>query len=343
MKKLYTYLSICLLSTPALSQGYYPMLDSVSNDWYFSTNIIPVRMQQSTICTYGWIGGPTMHRYTAGDTLVNGNTWKVLLEQEYASSAFCDYGYIREDTAAQKIYFMDNQFNPEVLLYDFSMQPGDSIHRTFYQTSGFYMDGWYRLDSISTITINAGVRRLFYLYNTLSFYPLQWIESVGHPGDLAYLYSCNTNGGMLIGCFNDPISRDFCMLLTCFEHHQQKVYFDSCAHSQAVNNWCFMYADSCNYWNICSSLEENILISGFDIVPNPSNEPVMLLIESLQTMTARVAVFTLEGRKTMELEAMLQQGSNEVVLDTELLDAGCYVVALETKSGTLIRKLIRMQ
>ena len=345
MKKLYLLFFILIIGSETHSQGYYPMLDSVSNDWYIIGNVIPVRTQQSAFCTYGQFTGLTLHRYTAGDALINGYNWEVIMEEIYGiGSSLCTFGYIREDNAARKVYFMDHQFSPEVLMYDFSMQPGDSILRTFVQPGGYYQDGWFTLDSIGTVTINAGLRRIFYLNNHQAFgnFPLQWIESVGHPGDFAYTYSCNMYGGFLNGCWNDPISRDFCELLSCFEHSQQKVYFDSCAHANALANGCFIYVDSCHYWNICTSLEENNIISSFEINPNPSPEEVTLQLESTSNTSAIVELYAMDGKKIMILDISLTQGKNEIKLRTENLVAASYIVRLKTNAGAVYRKLILM-
>jgi hypothetical protein len=222
------------------------------------------------------------------------------------------------------------------------MQPGDSIFLDFINT-GLYASGYYRLDSISTVIINAGPRQIYFLRQPSMPWitPVTWIESVGHPGHLVYTHSGNDFGGG-VWCW-DMIPRDFYQSLSCFEHYSQKIYFDSCAHANALNNWCFLYTDSCNYWNICSSLEENNIILSFELIPNPSFASTKLTIESQKHMKAEIELSDVYGRRIMKSEIVLFQGKNEHIIETDKLSADIYLVTLRSGSSAVSRKLIRME
>jgi hypothetical protein len=213
MKKLYLLTFFVVAFYPRLyAQGYHPMLDDQSNNWTFIFNVMPVRAQQSANpCDYNNSSYTASSYFTASDTVINTVTYKTLYSQVYSDPlSLCLFGFIREDTTTRQVYFMDHDFNQEMLIYDFGMVPGDSINLTFLTTWGMFQNGIYVLDSITTVMTNAGPRNLFQLNQPgVPFqYPLQWIESVGHPGHLVYPYSLNFQGGLFFWC-PDPINREF--------------------------------------------------------------------------------------------------------------------------------------
>lgn len=300
--------------------------------------------QATTNCFYGqFLFANSMIYYTQGDTMMNGNSYKILMQHDYFFVAnTCLHGYLREDTAARKIFFVDNIFSPEELLYDFSMQPGDSMSINFYQMGGYYVNGYYKLDSIGTINIPAGARNIFYLNNhSQPFSPvMEWIESVGHPGHIVYSRSCNSFGGFFsFTCF-DKIDRSFCQLLTCFEHSNSKVYFDSCSHSNALVNGCVQYEDSCNYWNICSSIAEIELVKSFSVSPNPAKDVITLTIETNKKTEADFILRDITGKEIMiSKKNKILSGNKNFKLDISHIENGIYIIECRMKEGSLYRKV----
>jgi hypothetical protein len=348
MKKFYSLIVLSLLILQAHAQSYFPMLDSVSNVWYYTGNIIPVRQEATaaSICDYNsGFGFESNSLFTTGDTVMNSITYKKLTQTAFNWPGFdCTYGYLREDTATRKIYFVDNVFSPEILIYDFAMIPGDSIYLSFNQSFGYYSTGYYQLDSIGTVQIKAGTRRLFYLNNHTapSQFPMQWIESVGHPGHLVYTYSQNY-WGMLFSMFcTDKITRDYYQMLTCFEHNSQKVYFDSCSQAFAVQGGCIYYADSCNYWNICGSLNENNNILNAQLSPNPFENFADLLIEASTFTSSEIKIYNLAGQLMQPAKTVtINSGKNRIPLDLKALNAGYYLVGIQSNNIMLYLKIIK--
>lgn len=345
MKKIYTCI-IFIYSLSCKAQVYQPMLDSVSNTWYFVSNIVPLSPapQAPANCSYGMMPfANSLIYFTSGDTMMNGNSYKILLEHDYFFPAnTCLFGYMREDTAARKIFFVDNIFSAEEVLYDFSMQVGDSINLNFYQP-GYYQNGYYTLDSIGTVNIPAGARNIFYLNNHVTpFIPaMEWIESVGHPGHLVYTRSCNSFGGNFsFNCF-DKIDRGFCEMLTCFEHANFKVYFDSCAHQNAVNNFCVQYEDSCNYWNTCGAVEELGFVKAFSASPNPARDEIILTVETNKKTSADFILKDISGKEIMisKLNKILP-GPERFKLNVRHLETGIYFIECRMKEGSLYRKVV---
>ena len=95
--------------------------------------------------TFGGYQSPSCSKYSytlIGDTIVNTNTYTKISKQ-YSSYPFngmgnCDWccpstanvmyaGAIREDTVAQKVYYLPIGENTDTLLYDLTLSVGDSI------------------------------------------------------------------------------------------------------------------------------------------------------------------------------------------------------------------------
>ncbi|HEX5002559.1 MAG TPA: T9SS type A sorting domain-containing protein [Bacteroidia bacterium] len=338
---------LLLLPALAIAQPYEPMLDSISNTWYFTFNVIPVRVAQAPLCSYPMYSNyPAWTITTTGDTTINGHLFKALLHEEYANPGYdCTVGYLREDTSARQILFVDNLMSPEKVLYDFSMVPGDTIQLTFV-TQGYFTDGPYVLDSISTINLISGPHRIFFLHNSLSPFsmPLQWIEGVGHPGNLIYTYSQNGYGGLSAGfCGQNYLTRDFIDQLTCFDHGITKVYFDSCFQAWATqgSGWASAYIDSCVYWNIAGGLEELSPVTSIKAAPNPANNSTTLEFTAIAPVEGVIIVTDLTGRKVSGISSVyLQPGSNSLPLNTSSLESGIYLIAFRNAKRSAYTHLV---
>ncbi len=343
MKKLYLIAILFSFSLKCKAQAYYPMLDSVSNNWYLLANYIPVGPESIIVpCTYGWTNNFISYTiFTTGDTVINGATYKILANHDYNLQNACTYGYMREDTAARRIYFMENNFTPEQLLYDFSMQMGDSISLTLFQP-GFntlYQDGYYTLDSIGSKTISAGLRPVYYLNcKTCPFsQTLEWVMGVGNLSHVVYTHSSNSmSWGWFTGICQGFQYNAF-DIVVCFEHNQ-KVYFDSCARNFAYNNFCFAYYDSCNYWNICGGLAENNPIELFSVYPNPASNEINIEIRVSKNTDAQFIIESYDGREVESVYKKLYAGSSKV--KTAGFTPGVYFIRCITKNGVLCRKVI---
>ena len=87
------------------------------------------------------------------------------------------YYYIREDTITKKVYTRSNENSPEKLLYDISLQEGDSVCYFGYGTH------WFYIDSLRTINLYDIERKIWHLksknqYKGEYVYPT-WIEGIG--------------------------------------------------------------------------------------------------------------------------------------------------------------------
>lgn len=148
------------------SQDYKPLLDNI-NEWHFTT------------CYFGCL---TDVYYTNGDTIVDGNSHKILDGYHYISRTFL----LREDLVEKKVYMtlVNETGNDEYLLYDFSLNEGD-VMNLYNPISPFPEDGGvFKLDSIRLRELaDTNMYRHFYLSpipsNTISTDPAVWIEGLG--------------------------------------------------------------------------------------------------------------------------------------------------------------------
>ncbi len=165
MKKLFLILHLFLIF-PCLAQDYKPLLNNF-NEWHL------------TSCFSGCL---TDVYFTGGDTIVDGKDYKILDGYHFISRTFL----LREELDSRKIYlnFVSQSGNKEYLLYDFSLNIGDSID-VKNPISPFPTDaGFYQVDSIVNRPLADGNEyRHFYLSptpsNTFSSTTATWIEGVG--------------------------------------------------------------------------------------------------------------------------------------------------------------------
>ena len=148
------------------SQEYHQLLDHES-EWHL------------TSCSSTCINDVY---YTNGDTTYNGYQYKILNGYHYISRTF----WLREDVSEKHIFlFYDNgKSRIEVLLYDFSLQIGDTILLSNPITPFPSNGGFYKLDSIvSHNLLDNKSHKFFFLSPTDSNQSSDelpvWIEGIG--------------------------------------------------------------------------------------------------------------------------------------------------------------------
>ena len=277
------------VAIPCVAQDYKPLLDNY-NEW------------QLTNCYSGCI---TDMYYTAGDTLVEGKEYKILDGYHFISRTFL----LREEIDSRKVYLNLVQQNREYLLYDFSLQVGDSIDIK-NPISPFPMDaGFFKIDSIVNRPLFDGNEyKHFYLSptpsNTISSSPAIWVEGVGS------LSLVNAPGG-----FPDLNGVG---LLTCFFKNGQLFYtiVEDCEPLVLANN---------NVNNYLNEVTFNTLITnGHFQMKNSRN-------------IQHLAVFDLNGRNLMETTTNNQE---EINLDFSNISIGMYLIVVQ--SITLEKKVFKV-
>ncbi len=174
-------------------QSYYPLVDT-GKIW--STRFV---IEQTWACSD--------FKKFEGDTSINGFSYKkIWVARDAAMSVWTRSGFIRETTSRQVFYKSSVDF-PETLIYDFSLQPGDSAR--FWGDQSFY----YKLDSITTTTLLTGEqRRQFHLSAPLFNCTDHWTEGIGSLYGVMEPASCYWVGGT--------------SGLLCFTEHDSLKYHD---------------------------------------------------------------------------------------------------------------------
>lgn len=343
MKKIY-FIFLLLSASISLelsAQPYVPLLGN-QNRWSFSENYFPVSQPQrsAAICNYPLWLTPSTPMYTDQDTLLSGVVYKTLRMDPVFSQ--CEVGYLREDTAAKKTYFIDNLFNPEIILYDFSMNIGDTIHRNFIP-GDYYSDGLYRLDSIAVRNTPKGPRRYFWLnpQQGPQFNTMLWIEGSGNPISFLYTHSYNQSSiGWFSQCIETP--HDNIFLVTCFVRDSVTEYYDSCGYATAYQfSSCFNIQDSCTYGNICGT-SRTIPTNDFSIYPNPGSGMLNIRFSKPVSGSTSYKITDVGGKLLLEGSFPVKHtaASYDFTINTENLAEGIYLLSCRLGNETIYKKLI---
>ncbi len=140
--------------------------------------------------------------FLEGDTVINGVTWKRLYSnRSRTEDGFSYYAAIRQE--GSKVYIIGNNQTGQNLLYDFNIQPQESVRCVQGDINYILEDdeeynGWYRimtLQYIDTINVQDVLLRRYvfesqYLAKSVGRYPtLVWVEGIGSEGGLLYPWS----------------------------------------------------------------------------------------------------------------------------------------------------------
>jgi hypothetical protein len=160
-----------------------------------------------------------------GDTLISGHTYhklstpfvQVSLAGYCSQTHFAGYkGAIRQDTLLKKIFFIPPDSSSEHLLYDFTMQVGDTI-KGYLESYSWSADTVISIDSI--LVGSTYHKRWFIDYG----YNIYIIEGVGSTYGLLE----SSPGGMVD--FPD-------YSITCFKQNGQSLYPDTTTNCQLITS-----------------------------------------------------------------------------------------------------------
>jgi len=231
-----------LITSFCFSQPYQEMLNHES-EWHL------------TSCYSGCVNDVY---YTDGDTIFNGNTYKILNGYHYISRTF----WLREDIQNKKIFLstIDGNKRVEDLLYDFSLEVGDSIAINNPLSPFPDSPGYFTLDSIiARQLLDGSDYRFFYLSpnpTTSSTESPVWIEGIGSlslinaPGGTP-----NVNASGKISCyFNDAelLYTQLDSIQSCKPIHVTGI------EEETKNNLVKVYPTNCNDILFVSSFAEEI-------------------------------------------------------------------------------------
>lgn len=152
-------------------------------------------------------GTAASYQYTySGDTIINGHVYHEVQKTGYILNSMCYYpvqpfgycGAVRQDSSDNKIYIVLADSSSESLLYDFNLNPDDTLHsvlETLYPGCGNPV-----VDSVDTVTISSQPRRRLFLRP--SCMGTEIIEGIGNIQGLIEQIGSFESSGILL-CYND--------------------------------------------------------------------------------------------------------------------------------------------
>lgn len=241
MKKLFLFIAVCgVLSLCAQTSTYHPFPEG-NAFWNVSYT--------QTMCPLGGDACENFSITMTGDTMINGLVYhKLFTPYVYADiSGGCTqvhfHGYkgaIRQDIPNKKVYyFPPADFTVEQLLYDFTMEVGDTV-------KGYLSVGWMEdnvVVSIDSVIVGQNFHKRW-LVNPC--YGIYLIEGVGCSyGLLEFLPGCQTDMPVLA--------------IECFQYQGETLYPT--------------HISNCS---VITSIPENEFLNNIQIYPNPARGSFMV-------------------------------------------------------------------
>ncbi|MCF8365738.1 MAG: T9SS type A sorting domain-containing protein [Bacteroidales bacterium] len=283
MKKHTLIIIGCFWTIMASGQNYYPLIEE-GKTWSIMSVTVPYPYPWDTTFSIS-------HYHVSGDTILNSVTYKKLYHSTENNPESWNFSaYMRED-ADKKVYKRGNSNTEEILLYDFSLDVGDSI------LSGNCEDTYLYVDSITSMMVNGSIRLKHWIsYKQYPDYHESWIEGVGSSRHIIF------SGAP---CF---VGGHYWFL--CMSADGEVVYMNP----------------NYNYCYITGETEEKNSV--FRVYPNPSGTGNMVLEfknqEHYKNMDLKV--FDVFGKQIHTESIYPQQGAMR--LDTSQWPAGIYVATI---------------
>jgi hypothetical protein len=224
------------------------------------------------------------------DTLINGLNYKVIrrCNEEYLIN-WDDYGFIREDN--ENRVFLRSPVDEEGLIYDFGVQPGDSL-----QARNIFLNNdtlQFVVLSVDSVLLLNGYKKRITLYEYLNQKEEVWIEGLGSYYGI--LNSCNNSYGTACGLYE----------ALCYERNGMMIYenpnYETCYCSVTVNSG---YSE----------------IKEINIYPNPAKGN--FFIEQPYETSSEIEIFSLNGQKIFN--KMFFDKKVNVILQG--VDKGTYII-----------------
>jgi hypothetical protein len=246
-------------------------------------------------------------------------------------------GYMREDTIAKKIYFRESSTVPELLIYDFSKNVGDSVLLTFPNSTSY--SGYYKVDSIKLRNERCGLRRHFYLRkhtNNLSplYKYLDHIESIGCRTHLLYNYNID-NYFMECSYPTQSCPHPWSLGISCKYNDLIKQY-QTCAYANYPVTWNKI--DSCNFRYYAVGIRENSRSGLVKISPNPANS--LLKIERQEEVRGKLEIYITDITGRALIKNIHEPDEKEILINTHELNPGVYFLRIESSAGIYVNEFI---
>ncbi len=254
-----------------------------------------------------WCPDVYIQEYYDGDTLIGLYSYKIIMQA--ATDTNCNTppglgaGFLRDDTAAHKVYWRIPGMATDTLLYDFTLEVGDTL-RGLYGNTGLCADGVVTVYSVDSIIVGTNYRRRINFSWDQCFGP-SIIEGIGSTTGLTFCTFMN---------------KSFGTILTCFMVNSELLYTQPCG---------------APIWAPCGELPlgltgKHSADSLLTATPNPSTG-----FFHLAQAAWRISVYNAQGK------LLFQQQGNEVDLRT--YPPGVYTAVVQTAKGNSTQRLVMVR
>lgn len=292
MKKLFLVFSVFVIASAAKQSHaqtnvYHPFPDSAATwnihfGWY---------------CFMNGTGDENYSITISGDTLISSQTYHKLTTPyvESFSTGTCGgistgyKGAIREDTLNRKVFFIPPTDTTEQLLYDFTMQVGDTV-KGYIET--FNVD---IVQSIDSVLVGNNYRKRWSINPS---YQIDFIEGIGSTYGLIEFSPGFTDAAFFS--------------ITCFQQNGQTLYPDTITNCQLI-------------MTSVNSIESYSTLA--NISPNPfsTRTTVQITSSELRSTSYELEMYDVFGRMVKEFAIR----SSPFVIERGNLPSGIYFIQLE--------------
>lgn len=344
MHKFCLILSLLFFALTSQAQQYYPMF-GYHHTWYVAYRAETTSPRSQTDDLLYTIMDAN------GDTVINNKQYfKAKLYRDNYLYSYDTTLYFREDTTLQEVWILQNDSGKEKLIYNYSLNKGDSMYLDFdFQDSSttlyYTRTGWYHVDSTGIINIYTGQRKALYLsnpkntYNLLLFpnYPEQvWIEGIGSTIMPDYTQHDINNANAQ----NWAYYWDFYYILLCSFDDSIKNY-----HNGRLDYYLYTYsdADSCeltidNTAGIASINKPDLNVK---LLPNPCEDVLQINAYLPQSSFAEIEVFNITGVKIFDSQISDPSITFQSAIDVSQFSPGMYFMRLSTTNAFGMSKFVK--
>lgn len=289
---------VCVLSLTGLSQDYDSMIVE-NKEWAVMECIYNYDIN------IGWYEIMTTTNYKfKGDTIINNKTYNKLYSS-YVKQPWQLTSFFREDSSRVFEYI----FNEEVLLYDFSLLPGDSI--CFGLPVGSDYCYYTYTDSVDIITVNGKPRKRIIWWDDI------WIEGIGS------IY-------MPFEPLAPRVDRE--SILLCCHINNELIYknsdYDTC------------YLSDIGSYSAIKPVHANGNNNFIKVEPNPFSDYTQINInKNIGVINNKLLIINLHGNICKETYLT----NNSLYLYKDNLTAGLYIILLFSDKGEIYTQKLVIQ
>lgn len=266
-------------------------------------------------CFMGMSCQTSIYKYSY-DTVFCGKAYSKTVLSGYLTTGV---GFVRSDSIRSYCRASTNCLDKEYLMYDYSMNPGDSIYAGLSLMPPFAMTDTTKfvLTSIDTVNFLGKNRRVFHmLFNPngtgVPNRPMNWIEGIGST----------THPFHSMVCLQDGCETSFRLL--CYDSSSVQLYQDT------VYNTC----DSTFYAGLYDYNNPNINLI---IFPIPATDKIEVCIQKSDLRS--LEIFNVQGQKIKSIINNKPQTKNEI--DISELVNGVYIIEVNTENNIIRQKFVK--